>query len=126
MGHANTVQIANTHGNLDLNVMMPVMARALLESITILGRGVSEFTERAARGMEANAEKAEGYVAWSLSMVTSLAPVIGYDKASKIAKRAIEEKKTVRDLCEELDVLPAADLDRILDPATMTAPGVPS
>jgi fumarate hydratase class II len=126
MGHANTVQIANTHGNLDLNVMMPVMARALLESITILGRGVSEFTERAARGMEANVEKAQGYVAWSLSMVTSLAPVIGYDKASKIAKRAIEENKTVRDLCEELDVLPAADLDRILDPATMTAPGVPS
>lgn len=126
MGHANTVQIANTHGNLDLNVMMPVMARALLESITILGRGVSEFTERAARGMEANVEKAQGYVEWSLSMVTSLAPVIGYDKASKIAKRAIEEKKTVRDLCEELDVLPAADLDRILDPATMTAPGVPS
>ena len=58
--------------------------------------------------MDANAEKAQGYVAWSLSMVTSLAPVIGYDKASKIAKRAIEEKKTVRDLCEELDVLPAA------------------
>ena len=126
MGHANTVQISNTHGNLDLNVMMPVIARALLESISILGRGVSEFTARAARGMEANAEKAEGYVAWSLSMVTSLAPVIGYDKASKIAKRAIDEKKTVRDLCEELDVLPAADLDRILDPATMTAPGIPS
>ena len=52
--------------------------------------------------------------------------MIGYDKASKIAKRAVDEKKTVRDLCEELDVLPAADLDRILDPATMTAPGIPS
>ena len=125
MGHANAVQVANTHGNLDLNVMMPVIARALLESITILGRGVNEFTERAARGMEANAEKAEGYVAWSLSMVTSLAPVIGYDQASKIAKRAVDERKTVRDLCEELNVLPAEDLDRILDPATMTAPGIP-
>jgi len=125
MGHSSTVQIANTHGNLDLNVMMPVMARALLESIAILGRGVREFTARAVRGMEANAEKAQGYVAWSLSMVTSLAPVIGYDKASKIAKRAIEEKKTVRDLCVELEVLPIEDLDRILDPATMTAPGVP-
>jgi fumarate hydratase class II len=125
MGHGQAVLVANTHGNLDLNVMMPIMARALLESITILGRGVREFTARAARGMEANQEKAEGYVAWSLSMVTSLAPVIGYDKASKIAKRAIEENKTVRQLCEELEVLPPADLDRILDPATMTEPGIP-
>ena len=102
IGHSQAVMVSNTHGNLDLNVMMPVMARALLESISIMGRGVSEFTGRAARDMEANKEKAEGYVAWSLSMVTSLAPVIGYDKASKIAKRSIDENKTVRQLCEAL------------------------
>ena len=59
----------------------------------------------------------------TVRLLVQLMVVVG---PSKIAKRAVDEKKTVRDLCEELDVLPAADLDRILDPATMTAPGIPS
>ena len=92
MGHAVTVQVSNTHGNLDLNVMMPVIARSLLESITLLGRGVDTFTANAVSGMEANRDKAEGYVEWSLSMVTSLAPVIGYDKAQR--SRNGRSKKT--------------------------------
>ena len=125
MGNAVTVQVANTHGNLDLNVMMPVIVRNLLESVTFMGRGVDAFVERAADGMEANADKAEGYVEWSLSMVTSLAPVIGYDKAAEIAKRSIKENKTVRDLCRELEVLSDDDLERLLDARTMTYPGIP-
>ena len=125
MGNANAVQIANTHGNLDLNVMMPVIVRNLLESVTFMGRGIDAFVERAVEGMEANAEKAEGYVEWSLSMVTSLAPVIGYDKAADIAKRSIKEQKTVRALCEELEVLTGDELDRLLDARTMTEPGIP-
>lgn len=126
MGHAVTVQVSNTHGNLDLNVMMPVIARSLLESITLLGRGVDTFTANAVSGMEANRDKAEGYVEWSLSMVTSLAPVIGYDKASEIAKRSVKENKTVRALCKELKVLPDAELERILDARAMTEPGIPT
>ena len=126
MGNANTVQVANTHGNLDLNVMMPVIVRNLLESVTLLGRGVDAFVERAVDGMEANRDKAEGYVEWSLSMVTSLAPVIGYDKAADIAKRSIKENKTVRALCQELEVLSDDDLDRLLDARTMTEPGIPT
>ena len=125
MGNANTVQIANTHGNLDLNVMMPVIAKNLLESITVMGRGIDAFVERAVDGMEANAEKAESYVEWSLSMVTSLAPVIGYDKAAEIAKRSIKENKTVRALCEELEVLSPDEIERLLDARTMTEPGIP-
>ena len=125
MGNASAVQIANTHGNLDLNVMMPVIVRNLLESVTFMGRGIDAFVERAVEGMEANADKAEGYVEWSLSMVTSLAPVIGYDKAADIAKRSIKEKKTVRALCEELEVLTGDELDRLLDARTMTEPGIP-
>ena len=62
----------------------------------------------------------------SLSMVTSLAPVIGYDKAAAIAKRSIKENKTVRALCRELDVLPDDELNRILDARAMTEPGIPS
>jgi len=125
MGNANAVQIANTHGNLDLNVMMPVIVRNLLESVTFMGRGIDAFVERAVEGMEANAEKAEGYVEWSLSMVTSLAPVIGYDKAADIAKRSIKEQKTVRALCEELEILTGEELDRLLDARSMTEPGIP-
>lgn len=125
MGNANAVQIANTHGNLDLNVMMPVIVRNLLESVTFMGRGIDAFVERAVDGMEANADKAEGYVEWSLSMVTSLAPVIGYDKAADIAKRSIKENKTVRALCEELEVLSSDELERLLDARTMTEPGIP-
>lgn len=125
MGNANAVQIANTHGNLDLNVMMPVIVRNLLESVTFMGRGIDAFVERAVEGMEANAEKAEGYVEWSLSMVTSLAPVIGYDKAADIAKRSIKEQKTVRALCEELEILTGEELERLLDARSMTEPGIP-
>ena len=75
--------------------------------------------------MEANREKAEGYVEWSLSMVTSLAPVIGYDRAAEVAKRSVKENKTVRELCRELEVLSDDELERLLDPRTMTEPGVP-
>ncbi|AEB12153.1 class II fumarate hydratase [Marinithermus hydrothermalis] len=124
MGNAVTVQVANTHGNLDLNVMMPVIARNLLESVTFLGNAVRVFTEKAVRGMEANRERAEGYVEWSLSMVTSLAPVIGYDRAAEIAKRSVKEGRTVREICLEEKVLPEEELNRILDPRRMTEPGV--
>ncbi|MEZ4267654.1 MAG: class II fumarate hydratase [Myxococcota bacterium] len=125
MGNAVTVQVANTHGNLDLNVMMPVIAKSLLESVTYLAGAVRAFAEKAVQGMVANREGAEGYVEWSLSMVTSLAPVIGYDKAADIAKRSVKEKKTVRALALEMGVLPEAELTRLLDPRTMTEPGIP-
>ena len=124
MGNAVTVSVANTHGNLDLNVMLPVMARNLLESITFLANSVRVFTEKAVVGLVANKERAESLVEWSMSMVTSLAPVIGYDAAAKLAKRAVEEGRTVRDLCLSDQILPAAQLDTLLDARKMTEPGV--
>jgi fumarate hydratase class II len=124
IGNAVAVTVANTHGNLDLNVMMPVIARNLLESVTFLAKGVRAFTANAARGLEVDREKAEAQVEWSLSMVTSLAPVIGYDRAAEIAKRAVKEGKTVRALCRELAVLREDELTRLLDPRSMTEPGL--
>ncbi len=124
MGNAVTVSVANTHGNLDLNVMLPVMARNLLESITFLANSVRVFTEKAVIGLAANRERAESLVEWSMSMVTSLAPVIGYDAAAKLAKRAVEEGRTVRDLCLSDQILPAEQLDALLDARKMTEPGV--
>ena len=124
MGNAVTVSIANTHGNLDLNVMLPVMARNLLESITFLANSVRVFTDKAVAGVVANKERAESLVEWSMSMVTSLAPVIGYDAAAKLAKRAVDEGRTVRDLCQSEKILPSAQLEELLNARKMTEPGV--
>ncbi len=124
IGNAVTVTVANTHGNLDLNVMLPVMARNVLESITFLASSVSVFTEKAVLGLTANKERAESLVEWSMSMVTSLAPVIGYDAAAKLAKRAVDEGRTVRDLCVSERILPPDQLDILLDARQMTEPGV--
>ncbi len=125
IGNAATVQVSNTHGNLDLNVMMPVIARNLLESVTFLGNAVRAFTDKAVVGMDANREKAASYVEWSLAMVTSLAPVIGYDRAAEIAKKSVKEGKTVRQVCLEENVLPEDELNELLDPWKMTEPGIP-
>ncbi len=124
IGNAVTVTVANTHGNLDLNVMLPVMARNVLESLTYLTNSVTTFTEKGIRGLTANTQRAESLVEWSMSMVTSLAPVIGYDAAAKLAKRAVDEGRTVRDLCVSEGILPADQLDDLLDPRKMTEPGV--
>ena len=125
IGNATAVQVSNTHGNLDLNVMMPVIAKNLLESITWMGRAVRAFTERAVRGMKANKEKAESYVEWSLAMVTALVPVIGYDKSAELAKRAMAENKTIRQLLLEEKILPEEEVNALLDPWRMTEPGIP-
>ncbi len=124
IGNAVTVTVANTHGNLDLNVMLPVMARNLLESLTFLANSVTVFTEKAITGLTANKQRAESLVEWSMSMVTSLAPVIGYDNAAKLAKRAVEEGRTVRDLCMSEKILPADQLEDLLNARQMTEPGV--
>ncbi len=124
IGNAVTVTTANTHGNLDLNVMLPVMARNVLESVTFLAGSVTVFTEKAVVGLTANRQRAESLVEWSMSMVTSLAPVIGYDQAAKLAKRAVDEGRTVRDLCLDEGILPADRLGLLLDPRAMTEPGV--
>ena len=124
IGNATTINIANTHGNLDLNVMLPVMARNSLESLTYLANSVNAFNERAAKAMTANVERAESLVEWSMSMVTSLVPVIGYDKSAAIAKQAVQENKTVRQLCIEQNVLPEHELADLLNPRKMTEPGV--
>ena len=124
IGNAVTVTVANTHGNLDLNVMLPVMARNLLESLTFLANSVQVFTDKGVIGLTANKQRAESLVEWSMSMVTSLAPVIGYDNAAKLAKRAVEEGRTVRDLCVSEKILPLDQLEDLLDARKMTEPGV--
>jgi fumarate hydratase, class II len=125
VGNDATIALSGLSGNFELNVMMPVIAYNLLQSIELLARGSSEFTERCVRGIEADRERCEGLIEESLAMVTALVPAIGYDRAAQIAKKAYETGRTVRQVALEEKTLPAEELDRLLDPRPMTEPGLP-
>ncbi len=123
MGNDAAVAIACRDSIFELNTMMPLMGRNLLESIRLLASGVKIFTERCVAGMEANLQRCGEMVEQSLAMCTSLAPAIGYDKAAAIAKKAYATGKTVREVALAEGVLPKAELDKLLDPVAMTRPG---
>ncbi len=123
IGNDACITWAGANGNLELNVMMPVMAHNLLESIRLLANVCEIFTEKCVRGIVANKERCEELVELSMSMVTSLAPIIGYDRAAEIAKESAKTGRTVRELCREQNVLPEAELNAALDPISMTEPG---
>ncbi|MEP6956385.1 MAG: class II fumarate hydratase, partial [Chthoniobacterales bacterium] len=123
IGNDSCITWAGANGNFELNVMMPVMAHNLLESIRLLANACDMFTEKAVRGIVANEERCRELVELSMAMVTSLAPKIGYDRAAEIAKESARTGRTVRELCREQNVLPAAELEAALDPVAMTEPG---
>lgn len=123
MGNDGTISSCGAvGGQFQLNIMMPVMAYTTLESILLLSKSANAFVEFCVDEMQANEEACEAAVEQSLSMVTSLNPYIGYEKASKLAKQAFAEGKTIRELCIELKVLPEKDLKEALDPMRMTEP----
>lgn len=109
-------------GNFQLNIMMPVMGHTALESIELMSNGVRAFIEFCIAGLEPNKEACEAAVEQSLSMSTSLNPLIGYEMAAKITKQAFAEKKTIREVCIEQEVLPIDQLNEALDPFRMTEP----
>lgn len=125
IGNDATVTTAGLGGvgsMIDLNVAMPVMAAAVLDSIHLLARTCHVFTENLLEGLEPDEDRCAALIEGSLAMCTSLAPVIGYDKAAALAKEAYASGKTVREVATEQGVLDAADLDRLLDPDAMTRP----
>ncbi len=106
----------------ELNVMMPVMAFNLLQSIELLSKAARVFADRTVVGLEANRERCEALVEQSLAMCTSLAPLIGYDKAAEVAKEAYKTQKTVRQVAREKKLVDDSALDKALDPMRMTHP----
>jgi fumarate hydratase class II len=106
----------------ELNVMMPVMAYNLLQSVELLARAARVFADRCAAGIEADKERCESLVEQSLAMCTSLAPVIGYDKAADVAKESFKTGKTVRQVAQEKKFVPDAELGKVLDARRMTEP----
>lgn len=124
MGNDTCLMVAGQHGNFELNVMLPVIAYNLLESVELLGNVSSNFVDKCIGGIKANTEKCEEYAEMSLATCTSLARVIGYDKAAELAKRAYKEGKTVREMAREMKVLEEKELERVLDLMAMTKPGL--
>jgi fumarate hydratase class II len=108
--------------NFELNVMMPVMAFNLLQSIELLAQAARVFADKCAAGLAADSQRCAELVEQSLAMCTSLAPVIGYDKAADIAKESLKTGKTVRSVAAERKVLGDAELNKALDPLRMTRP----
>lgn len=119
IGNDTAVTWGGASGNLELNVMMPMMVQNTLRSIRLLSRVLDLFRERCLDGITANEDRCAELIEWSMAMVTTLAPRIGYELAAEIAKAAVAERKTVRQVCEERAVLPPEELNRLLDPAGM-------
>jgi fumarate hydratase class II len=123
VGNDATVGWAGAIGSsFELNVMMPVMAFNLLQSIELLAQAARVFADRCVAGLEANAKRCAELVEQSLAMCTSLAPVIGYDKAAEIAKESFKTGKTVRQIATEKKLLSDDELKKALDPMRMTQP----
>jgi fumarate hydratase class II len=122
-GNDIAITVANQHGNFELNVMLPVIAHNLLQSISILGNASRLFADKAVAGFTVNRERMAGLVDKNPILVTALNPVIGYDKAAQIAKKAYAEGRSLKEVAAEMTDLSKEELDRLLDPAKMTESG---
>ncbi|MCP5504285.1 MAG: class II fumarate hydratase [Chlamydiales bacterium] len=119
MGNDMAIGTAGSQGNFELNVYRPVMIYNLLQSMQLLGDGTKNFYDRCLKGIEANLGQIDVHLKRSLMLVTALNPVIGYDKAAEIAKKAHKENKTLKEVTLELGYLSAEEFDRVVDPAKM-------
>jgi fumarate hydratase class II len=124
-GNHQTLTVANTHGNFELNVMMPVMAHNMLQSIDILTGSVEAFRTKCVEGIEADRERCKELLELNPSIATALNTAIGYDKASEVAKKAAKERKSVRTVVQEMGLLSEEELDEYLDVRAMTETGIP-
>lgn len=120
MGNDHTIALAAQAGQLDLNVMMPVIAFDLLMSLTIMTNALKVFGERCVEGITANEERCRWYVERSVALVTALNPKIGYARAAEIAKRAIAKGKTIRETILEEKLMTPEEVAEVMDTFAMT------
>ncbi|ACL69076.1 aspartate ammonia-lyase [Halothermothrix orenii] len=124
IGNDTTITMAAESGQLELNVMIPVLTFNLFQSIEILKNGVKTFTEKAIEGITVNEERCKELVDKSVSIITAINPHVGYEVASRIAKKALKTGKSVKELILEEGVLNEEELKLILNPYEMTEPGI--
>ncbi|CAN5512903.1 class II fumarate hydratase [soil metagenome] len=124
IGNDAAVTVGGLSGAFELNVYIPMMARNVLESITLLANTSRNFVDKCIDGIEANVERSTELVEKNLSTVTALVPAIGYDLSAKLAKQALVEDRDLRDVVKEGSGLSEVEVDRILDMKRMTEGGV--
>ena len=125
IGNDTCVSAAAEHGQLELNVMMPVIAHNVFFSMLILTNATTALAERCVAGIVANKEQCAFWVERSAALATALAPQIGYARAAELSKRSVKENALIRDLVRREGVLPEQDIDKVLDLRRMTEIGVP-
>jgi aspartate ammonia-lyase len=125
IGNDNTIAMAGGAGQLDLNVMMPLIADTLVESLKILTGGIRSFNNRCLKSITANSDRCRDYAENSFAMVTALNTVIGYLKAAEVAKESEATGKPVRQIVLEREYLTEEELDLYLSPDNLTEPGIP-
>lgn len=124
IGNDHTICLASEAGQLELNVMEPVLVFNLIQSLSIMNNAFRVFTDFCLEGIEANPEKLRQDVERSVGIITAVNPHLGYEPVARIAREAILTGKSVRELCLKYDVLTEEELDLILDPFEMTNPGI--
>ena len=122
VGNDTTIMMAAQAGQLELNVMMPIIAYNLLQSVDILANGIRAFTQRCVKGIEANEEQCSRWVEGSMGLVTALNPYIGYSKAAKLVQEALTSGKPVRQVVLDQGILSPKEVEEVLSPRAMTEP----
>ena len=125
VGNDACVSISAEHGQLELNVMMPVIAQNVLMSMRILTNTAATLSEKCIKGIQANEKMCAYWVERSAALATALAPQIGYARAAEISKQSVKENVLIRDLVKREKVLPESEIDEVLDLRKMTEIGVP-
>lgn len=124
MGNNLTVMLCSQAGQLELNVMMPVLIFNIVWMIEILKNALKAFDEKCVSGLVADEKKARGYAEKSISIVTALNPIIGYSKAAEIAKEAMKNHRSIMDVIREKNIMPEKELNKVLDLMKLTKPGL--
>lgn len=119
------ITMASSSGQLELNAFTPLIAECLLESLELLERAVILFREKCISGIKVNEENCKKNLENSTALVTALVHYIGYDKASELAKKALKNHKTIREIIYEEKILPKEKIDEIINPYQLTKPGIP-
>jgi fumarate hydratase class II len=122
VGNDAAITLGGLSGNFELNVMMPLIAHNLLQSIDLLAKAIQNFSNRCIEGLEADRSRCEEMIEKSLALATALTPKIGYEKAARIAKRAYDLRKTIREVADEEGILSRQELDDLLNPRSMISP----
>jgi fumarate hydratase class II len=122
IGHDSAITLGGLSGNFELNVMMPLIAYNLLESVRLLANAINNFSKKCIEGLKADRERCEEMIEKSLGLATILTSKIGYDEAARIARKAYDQRKTIRQVVEEEGIFSKEGLNLLLDPRSMISP----